>query len=178
MPFCYDKRGYWSWINVGKWTFAHITQFLFPSAVYFQAGIWDGTSVLIPKPAPGSVEIFSGIVLRVHGRETEELGPDRTPNEVEFWYLKNKKAKGQEPVPNSQSLLRSNGGMLYTQWLNCDYEAITYLTNGRHSKVKQPRHVIAEYKRLHDLSKDRFLAWQRLNVLRIKKTVLVEIDNK
>ena len=65
-------------INVGKGTFGHITHFMFPSSVTFQSVIWEGTSVLIPKPAPGSIETLSGIVLCVHGRETEtffeELG--------------------------------------------------------------------------------------------------------
>ena len=34
------------------------------------------------------------------------------------------------------------------------------------AKFKQPRHVIAEDNRLHELSKEQFLAWQRVNILR------------
>ena len=90
-------------LNVGKGTFGHITQFLFPSSVTFQSGIWEGTSVLIPKPAPGSIETLSGIVLRVHGRETEtffeELGPglvivNPMKLSMHFGCLKNNNIKG------------------------------------------------------------------------------------
>ena len=90
-------------INVGKGTFGHITQFVFPRSVSFQHGMWDGTAVLIPKPAPGTDETLTSIVVRVHGRETEvffeELGPGLvivTPMKLSmnFGCLKNNNIKG------------------------------------------------------------------------------------
>ena len=107
----------------------------------------------------------------MHGRETEKLGPGLAiehPTKLNFDVKRTKKLKDMSLYPTPNHSCCSNGGLLYKQGLNCDDVAITDLTYGRHSKVKQPRHVIAEDKRLHDISKDRFLAWQRLNVLRIK----------
>jgi hypothetical protein len=65
--------------NIGKGTIGHIVQFILPSSVTFHQSVWEGANVHIPKPAPGTIETLTCIVVRVYGREhevfIEELGP-------------------------------------------------------------------------------------------------------
>ena len=58
-----------------------------------------------------------------------------------------------------------NVGMTRVPWFESVYFTKP-LTMEYLAKFKQPRHVIAEDKRLHDISRIQFLAWQRVNVLR------------
>jgi hypothetical protein len=90
--------------SVGKGTIGHIVQFVFPSTVTFRQSDWGGSSVHIPKPAAGTIETLTCIIVRVYGREDEEFIPDLgkglilifpTKLDMKFGCLKNNNIQGQ-----------------------------------------------------------------------------------